>query len=292
MTKEFIAILKKLIADRGFGVLDNAKLCHDILMNYGRNEHIPEINLFTKVLEKNFYKKLRNSSNRDLDKKQLAKYWHEEDFVDIVAAEKMLNCLCYVLFNEPLENTVSKTTFTDPRDGRVYRTVKIGDQVWMAENLNYNVPGSKCYDNNPKVAEKYGRLYDWNTAMKVCPPGWHLPSNEEWDRLYRFADDSSGTESPYDSPTAGKYLKAKSGWENCEGKSGNGNDNFGFSALPGGFGNSDGYFYNVGNFGYWWNASEGSSYNAYYRYMDHNYEGAYWYDYGKDYLYSIRCLQD
>ncbi|MDR0516273.1 MAG: hypothetical protein LBH25_04440 [Fibromonadaceae bacterium] len=117
---------------------------------------------------------------------------------------------------------------------QAYKTVKIGTQTWMAENLNYNTEGSKCYENEPANCEKYGRLYNWETAKEVCPSGWHLPSNEEWDKLYRFADGTSGTESPYKSKTAGKYLKSKEGWNDDYGKSGNGLDVFGFSALPGG----------------------------------------------------------
>ncbi|MDR0515832.1 MAG: hypothetical protein LBH25_02175 [Fibromonadaceae bacterium] len=108
--------------------------------------------------------------------------------------------------------------------GQAYKTVKIGTQTWMAENLNYNAEGSKCNNNEPSNCEKYGRLYNWETAKKVCPSGWHLPSNEEWDKLYRFADGTSGTESPYKSKTAGKYLKSREGWEDYYGKPGNGLD--------------------------------------------------------------------
>jgi uncharacterized protein (TIGR02145 family) len=194
--------------------------------------------------------------------------------------------------NAIIQPSSASTTFTDPRDGKVYRTVKIGNQVWMAENLNYDAEGSKCYNNDQKNAEKYGRLYDWNTAKKVCPPGWHLPSNEEWDKLYRFADSTSGTESPYKSKTAGKYLKAKSGWNDCEGKSGNVEDKFGFSALPGGYGDSGGNFGSVGIRGYLWSSSEYSSNNAYYRLMFYCDEYADYYHWDKSYLYSVRCVSD
>jgi uncharacterized protein (TIGR02145 family) len=104
-----------------------------------------------------------------------------------------------------------KGTFTDPRDGKTYKTAKIGTQIWLAENLNYEAEGSVCYENNPANCAKYGRLYNWETAKKVCPDGWHLPSNAEWDKLFRFVDGDKGTKSPYGSKTAGKYLKAKSG---------------------------------------------------------------------------------
>jgi len=174
---------------------------------------------------------------------------------------------------------ITKGKFTDPRDGKVYKTVKIGDQTWLAENLNFDCKGSKCYDNDPKYAEKYGRLYNWKTAKKACPSGWHLPSKKEWDELVNFAGGED---------TAGKKLKAKSGWS----ENGNGTNEYGFSALPGGFGNSSGSFSIAGYYGNWWSSSEyGSSY-AYYRVMDYSDEDAYWNDYGKSYLFSVRCVQD
>ena len=175
--------------------------------------------------------------------------------------------------------------FTDPRDGKVYGTVKIGNQVWMAENLNYDCPGSKCYSNNRKNAEKYGRLYDWKTAKKVCPPGWHLPSNEEWQTLVDFVGGNR---------IAGEKLKARNGWKDrYDGKSGNGTNDFGFSALPGGYSSrSDGRFGNVGSNGYWWSTSNYDSGNAYRRSMYYNNGTANRYESSKYSLFSVRCVQD
>ncbi|MDR0518056.1 MAG: hypothetical protein LBH25_13545 [Fibromonadaceae bacterium] len=110
----------------------------------------------------------------------------------------------------------------------------------------------------------------------------------EWDKLYRYADGTSGTNSPYKSKTAGKYLKATSGWK----ESGNGEDKFGFSALPGGYSYSDGSFGNVGYYGSWWNASEYSSSYALIRYVYYYGEGAYNDNSDKSRLQSVRCLQD
>jgi len=201
-------------------------------------------------------------------------------------------------------DTVS--TFTDPRDGRVYKTVKIGNQVWMAENLAFDAPGSRSYGDDGFVVgadgwdkivlpeemraycKKYGRLYDWETAMKVCPPGWHLPSKEEWQTLIDFV---GGKE------IAGKKLRAKSGWADAKGKSCNGTDDFGFAALPGGgFSSlSDGMFSGAGFSCGMWSSSENYS----------NGEGG-WMNYiwpiglgestefstGPDGCFSVRCIKN
>ncbi len=156
-----------------------------------------------------------------------------------------------------------------------FRTVRIGSQTWMAENLNCNVSGSKCYDNNPSYCSTYGRLYNWYTAQSVCPSGWHLPSMEDWEVMTAYIGGAS---------TEGKKLKATSDWN------GNGTDNYGFSALPGGGGFSDGSFYGAGYYGYWWSSTE--NYTAYSRVMGYGNEDAYWYSDVKDRLFSVRCLKD
>ncbi len=160
-----------------------------------------------------------------------------------------------------------------------YKTVKIGRQTWMAENFNCNIGNSICYNNNEANCKKYGRLYDWKTAMSVCPKGWHLPSKSEWEEL----DKAVGGEE-----VAGKKLKAKSGWNS----NGNGTDEFGFSALPGGGGKSSGSFDYVGDIGYWWSANEGNRDYAYSRSMEYDGEYADWSSYEKSYLHSVRCLKD
>jgi uncharacterized protein (TIGR02145 family) len=218
---------------------------------------------------------------------------------------------------EPSSSSVTPSSSSAPPSSsseaeKTYKTVAIGTQTWMAENLNYAAEGSKCYSNLDSNCDIYGRLYNWATAMGfesscnssscssqinsphrgICPSGWHIPSNADWDKLFRYADGTSGTSSPYDSPTAGKYLKAVSGWNSYSGIENL--DSFGFSALPGGYGLSDGSFYRVGYGGYWWSASEyeyGSSY-AYIRYMSYGSEVAYWSNGDKSYLRSVRCLQD
>ncbi|MCL1966512.1 MAG: hypothetical protein FWF67_01375 [Fibromonadales bacterium] len=200
-------------------------------------------------------------------------------------------------------------------DGKTYKTVVIGTQTWMAENLNYNATGSKCGDGdilsatNNLTCNNYGRLYDWMTAMAlpsncygsicvsqisakhkgICPTGYHIPTNTDWDNLYRYAGETEKTS---------RYLKATVGWANCGNSSSYTNkceDKYGFSALPGGYGTSQGTYSTYQNAGYtgrWWSATENNANYAHYRRMYNNdaYVGS---DYDrKDYFYSVRCLKD
>jgi len=185
-------------------------------------------------------------------------------------------------------------------EGKTYKTVTMGTQTWMAENLNYAVDGSKCYDNQDSNCDIYGRLYNWATAMNlptscdssyycdsqidtkhrgICPSGWHIPSYDEWEVLMT----AIGGEK-----TAGRKLKATSGWY----ENGNGRDEYGFAALPGGYGDSYGNFYYVGNGGYWWSA-DAYVWEMYYTslYVWSNPNRRY-VDGWKSHPYSVRCLQD
>jgi len=128
--------------------------------------------------------------------------------------------------------------------------VTIGSQKWMAKNLDRATPNSKCYDNSAKKCAEYGRLYTWDDAKVACPAGWHLPSDDEWTTLIDFV---GGREIAYNK------LRAANGWSNdSKGNSGNGTDDFGFSALPGGFKVLD--FCCIGSYGGWWSVTNDNVY--------------------------------
>jgi uncharacterized protein (TIGR02145 family) len=168
--------------------------------------------------------------------------------------------------------------FTDPRDGKKYKTVKIGEQTWLAENLNYEGKGANAigvaYENNSGNASKHGRLYTWREALTVAPPGWHLPTDEEWTALTDFAGGAA---------TAAEALKSE-GWD--------GTDAFGFSALPGGCRSRGGGFFSVGGRGSWWSAAEEDGERAYSRYMRSGSARVYRDVDRKDSAFSVRLVRD
>jgi len=172
---------------------------------------------------------------------------------------------------------ISYGTLTDPRDGQDYRTVEIGNSTWMAENLKYAEQAcgtSWCYGNNASYCKTYGRLYDWCAAMTACPDGWHLPTDADWKNLVL---DAGGTED------AAGNLKSKKGWND----NGNGTDEHGFSALPGGYGRSDlRTFIGVGYSGFWWSATE---LDAWLLGSDNGVERR---TFGSEAGLSVRCVQD
>jgi uncharacterized protein (TIGR02145 family)/uncharacterized repeat protein (TIGR02543 family) len=188
------------------------------------------------------------------------------------------------------------TTFTDNRDGKTYKKIAIGSQIWMGENLNYNASGSVCYGNDDAFCAQYGRLYNWSTAMGgasssslsssgvqgACPVGWRLPSDAEWTTLTDYVGGAS---------TAGTKLKSSTGWTSSISVP-VGTDEYGFSALPGGHGYSGGSFSNAGNSGYWWSATETGANYARYRRMLYNSQYMDWYDDYRTSMYSVRCVAD
>jgi uncharacterized protein (TIGR02145 family) len=144
-------------------------------------------------------------------------------------------------------------TLTDSRDGKKYKTIVIGTQTWMAENLNYETASnSMCYKNDASNCATYGRLYTWATAMSACPAGWHMPTLSERNALGLSIGGQPGEE--------GKHLKATSGWQD-----GNGLDTYGFAALPGSMCGSINPTYEslncrtIGFQGYWWINGESCS---------------------------------
>jgi len=195
------------------------------------------------------------------------------------------------------DENVEYGSLLDSRDNKTYKTVKIGEQIWMAENLNYAARDSKCgtvlegkgkvTDENTAYCDTYGRLYYWKTAVAVCPSGWHLPSNAEWDALTNHIG-----------ILAGIKLRTKSGWLNTDkGCSGNGTDVYGFSALPGGnaqSGNLMNNLLNLGSFGLWWSSTVyETNKDFFYNRVISKTTGDVRKDFGTDiYLYSVRCVKD
>jgi uncharacterized protein (TIGR02145 family) len=176
-------------------------------------------------------------------------------------------------------------TFTDSRDGQTYKYVQIGNQVWMAENLNYETDtGSWVYNDSNQYAETYGRLYNWCTACEICPDGWHLPSDAEWTELTDYlGDDAGGKLKATGTIEAGTGL-----WfDPNEGAT----NESGFSALPGGYRSSYG-FYGMGNHAYFWSSSEGDSGTAWGRRLASSIPDVYHYYDDTGYGFSVRCVRN
>lgn len=162
-------------------------------------------------------------------------------------------------------------SFVDSRDGKTYKAVKIGNQTWMAENLNYATSsGSWCYGGNSSNCDKYGRLYDWETAKKVAPPGWHLPSKEEWETLLKDLGGQGST----------AYSQMIPGGSS------------GFFALFGGWRYNGGNFGSVGSGANFWSSSENSTSSAWRCGVHSGYQEAYLDFSYKNYGFSVRCIKD
>jgi uncharacterized protein (TIGR02145 family) len=177
----------------------------------------------------------------------------------------------------------AKVTLKDSRDGKTYKTVKIGTQTWMAENLAYRDSiGCWAYDGDTANVEKYGYLYDWETANKVCPTGWHLPSEAEWIKLTTYLGEGE---------KACMKMKSTSGWNDYNGKTGNGANTSGFTGLPGGFREYNGTYLIIGSSGDWW-SSENTTERAFYRGLSVNGRMS-WGDSNKQQSgMSVRCLRN
>jgi uncharacterized protein (TIGR02145 family) len=168
------------------------------------------------------------------------------------------------------------STFTDSRDGKIYKTVTIGTQTWMAENVNYETTNSWC-----NICETYGRLYSYEAAINACPKGWHLPSDNEWTTLINYIGGDS---------IAGGKMKSTSLWNNPNFGATN---STGFSAYPAGlYPGVGGIFYFINAFGFYWSATESDSTNAWSIYLSYDDATVVRKSNLKTLFYSIRCMKD
>ncbi len=203
--------------------------------------------------------------------------------------------LCTVLFSVFLVTScVSDDTIKE---------ITIGNQVWMAENLNVDKfsngdpilqaktieewikanekhePAWSYCENDPANGEKYGKLYNWyavNDPRGLAPENWHVPTDEEWAILIDFLGGES---------VAGSKMKSTSGWKD----DGNGNNNSGFSCLPGG---SFGEYGGIGVGGFWWSSTQNDASSAWCRYLDYSLDRVGRYTSIKSSGFSVRCLKD
>ena len=217
-------------------------------------------------------------------------------------ASLLVACLLSILVacggESPSGSVFNAGMLVDGRDGQSYRTVVIGKQVWMAENLNYETERSFCYDDDPANCAKYGRLYSWADAIDmpedecgygrecelgdveqgVCPVGWHLPTDEEFETLVATV---GGKE------TAARMLKSDSGWAYDKGM-----DSYGFSGLPAGCREYNETYQYKGERTWFWTSTARQDTYAYFMAM--------WYiddDVGigistKEAAFSVRCVKN
>ncbi len=216
------------------------------------------------------------------------------------------------------DNDINGQEFVDA-DGNVYETVTIGDLVWMAENLKtttYNdgtdIPNVTdddawseletgaytLYDHDLSNKDVYGALYNWYAVEtgNLCPDGWRVPTDEEWQALeskadskYGFGDEEWEIISRNNRGNdAGLNMKATFGWD----EDGDGTDAIGFSGLPGGYRNNHGHYYYEGSMGIWWTATEFDKGRAYDRSLRHNHEDIGRFPSGKRIGYSVRCVRE
>ena len=175
-------------------------------------------------------------------------------------------------------STVVKGSMTDERDGKTYKTVTIGTQTWMAENLNFKTERRWCYAGEDSICNEYGGLYTWEEAKESCPAGWHLPSKKEFESLFKTVGGDS---------IAGEKLKFTDDW-----LFGSGSDAYMFSALAAGMRSVDGSYVDGGYSTLFWSSSEYSDGDAYYVYLSFKYDSARLRHGLIYYGFSVRCVKD
>lgn len=204
----------------------------------------------------------------------------------------LLSALCFIVFLTLANILKSQTdnnfgSLKDKRDGNVYKTVVIGNQTWMAENLAYKPEEGnyRYYNDIEENIDQYGLLYDWETALNVCPDGWRLPSDEDWNIITDYL---------------GGEIKALGKMKSYGTKEDNtglwvapndiGNNKSGFSAIPAGIHVSNNAFGGMGYGSYWWSSTESEENNAWVRHMGRIYTSLVRVTTSKDLGFSVRCI--
>jgi uncharacterized protein (TIGR02145 family) len=196
-------------------------------------------------------------------------------------------------------------SFTDNRDGKSYKWIKIGNQIWMAQNLAFNTYEDGCwlYDNDKKLGDFFGCLYDWNTAMKVAPKGWHLPTDSEWEQMINYLKENAYSYNGIKGDDAiAKSICLPKYWAKSTEIGSVGNNDYpkninktGFSALPAGCKDEiDGYM-GIGIYAKWWTATDGDKLGAYCRtiyFKSKIVDRGSFFTNNKTTGYSIRCVKD
>ena len=180
----------------------------------------------------------------------------------------LYNCVTTEYLNQDMLAAGDYGEYLDTRDDQVYRTIEIGTQTWMAQNLNYSTINSKCYAGDTANCKKYGRLYLQSDAIEVCPTGWHLPSKAEWEKLVENKGSTKGEVA---------LNLEYTGWNNAY-------DLYGFSALPAGFKREDGKFFSLGTQTLFWTSATSG---------DIGFTDEYFFTSNStSYGFSVRCLKD
>jgi uncharacterized protein (TIGR02145 family) len=193
--------------------------------------------------------------------------------------------------DKPLLSDSTYGSYMDTRDGKTYRTIRIGKQTWMADNLNYETGrGAWVYDNDNAALSNHGRLYNWEAAHEACFSGWHLPTDEEWKQLEMYLDMSQADADTFGlrGGNVGTELKSGRGW----GAGGEGTNETCFSALPSGYRFTNGTCYDSGYGAYFWSSTALDETRAWFRSL-----GCDSGDVGrnatrKGFGFSVRCVKD
>jgi len=179
-----------------------------------------------------------------------------------------------------ISSKAQSDTLVDIRDGRVYKATKIGQQVWMAENLNYKTEKSYVFANNAENEKKYGRLYRWEAANEACPEGWHLPTDEEWQTMEK---ELGMTE---------VELVKENNWRGTDQATKLISDSTqGFNMLLGGYRNPPSNYYLMGMQAFFWTATD-NGIHGWYRQMRDGSGQIFRKTRPKSWGMSVRCVKD